>query len=210
MPRAGPAPEVAGAPARGWQSGSVGQSVAAEQDHSRRPAPADPVDFSPAREQSGRGVLLATVAGPPQRVSQLLGIRWRDSRKLDLSRPVSPIVADSNRFGRTPRATSRSAARHCPNAVASAIGEPPLITGPGASMSAPASSSASISSTSSLLAAQCSAVSAWPPTKGASRSAPAPCKSVTNCLPHPAGSSRLEPYDDDLRECQIFVKPEAS
>src|SRR5262245_28116687 len=67
----------------------------------------------------------------------------------------SPRAADCHTFVIAPRSSNRRAARHCANTTASDIGEPPVKTAPGASMSAPPSSSASSTATSSLLAAQC-------------------------------------------------------
>jgi hypothetical protein len=87
---------------------------------------------------------------------------------------VGAVVEEALRGGaltavaRTPEGIGDLAARHWPNATASTSGLPPLITDPGASMSAPASTSASSTSTSSLLAAQCSGRSAWAPPNGAS------------------------------------------
>ena len=80
-----------------------------------------------------------------------------------------------------PRSTSRSPASVPPNTAASAMGPSPPMIDPGASMLAPASRSASTSSTSSLLAAQCSGVSRGPsgPTIDASRSAPASARTAT-------------------------------
>src|SRR5690606_24915027 len=61
-----------------------------------------------------------------------------------------------------PRSSNRRAARHCANTTASDIGDPSVKIAPGASMSAPPSNNASSTATSSLLAAQCKAVSAEP------------------------------------------------
>jgi hypothetical protein len=77
-----------------------------------------------------------------------------------------------------PRSTSRRAAFHCPKATASANGVAPAMTAPDASMSAPCSSSASMTSTSSLLAAQCSGVSVCAPPNRAFGSAPASTKTA--------------------------------
>jgi hypothetical protein len=91
-----------------------------------------------------------------------------------------------------PRSTSRRAAFHWPKATALSSGVPPPMTAPGASMSAPASSSASRTSTSSLLAAQCSGVSVWGPVNRLLMSAPAAVSAATGggavgIVPGPVG-----------------------
>src|SRR5919201_371502 len=89
------------------------------------------------------------------------------------TRGISPVAAACQRFALAPRSSSRRAAFHCPKATASGSAVPPSMTEPLASRSAPASSSASRTSTSSLLAAQCSGVSPWTPANLALTSAPA-------------------------------------
>jgi hypothetical protein len=98
----------------------------------------------------------ARVMASPGGVSALL--------KCASTRSISPSVAASVSVVRAPRSTSRRAASHCPNPHASASGEPPPITPPAASISAPASINASTTATSLLLAAQCSGVSLCEPT----------------------------------------------
>ena len=78
------------------------------------------------------------------------------------TRSKSPKAAACQIVVVAPRSTSLRSARHCPNTTASDIGVPPVKTAPDASISAPPSRSASSTPTSSLLAAQCSAVSGAP------------------------------------------------
>ena len=78
------------------------------------------------------------------------------------TRSTNPSAAACQRVVVAPRSSNRCAAFHCANTTASDIGVPPVCTAPGASMSAPASRSASRTAISLLLAAQCSAVSGGP------------------------------------------------
>jgi RNA polymerase sigma factor (sigma-70 family) len=101
------------------------------------------------------------------------------------ARVIMPSAAAcQSRPTRAPRSTSRRATRQQPYPTASSSGVPPAIDAPVASMSAPPSISALATSTSSLLAAQCSGVSACQlPSTGALGSAPAAIRTATTCGP---------------------------
>src|SRR6266508_2546991 len=149
----------------------------------RAVVPADPVEVGATVAQVLGGLALPTVAGLPEGVGDLVGSGRVGAREAFLDpvqeaeRPACQSVV------RAPRSRSRRAARHCPNPTASARGVPPPSTAPGASTSAPASTRASRTSTSSLLAAQCSGVSACGPTNGAFTSAPASTSAATTAGP---------------------------
>jgi hypothetical protein len=132
----------------------------------------------------GRCLELATMAGLPEgRVELLVARRRIGGEELERAcghpqrgRPPQPIDAC---------APVDEQPRHVPAAVADSVGEltPPAIEPPRASMSAPPSIRAIATSTSSLLAAQCSGVSDGPWSLGLLGSAPASISSRTTSGP---------------------------
>ncbi len=120
----------------------------------------------------------AAACWPPWHACQIVSVMASREGRLSAAnsssmRSVSPMAAACHRFVRAPRSTRRQAAAHCPNPTALSSWPPTPLNAPGASMWAPASSSASRASTSSLLAAQCSGVCSFAPSLRAFTSAPA-------------------------------------
>jgi hypothetical protein len=134
---------------------------------------ADPVEVGAAVEEVFGSLSSAVVAGRPEGDGDLVGCRDRPGGERGFD-PVEQAegggVLESGRG-----APFDEAASGLPLTEAARVGQRGAAAEDGAeaSMSAPASRSASRASTSSLLAAQCSGVSAWEPWKRAFTSAPA-------------------------------------
>src|SRR5215467_3340612 len=100
------------------------------------------------------------------------------------TRAIRPNAATCQSFVRAPISANRRATCHWPYPTALSNGEPPPIEPPAASTSAPALTRTSNTSTSSLLATQCSGVSGYCPSSLLTLgSAPASISALTTAAP---------------------------